>query len=176
MVSELRWPEDGSLDSGIDVRSLELDPGELLALDILRRPEVMSHLAEWGAGGALGADTHARVSASSAVAVVSVDGQTLTDYARGGSAVEAVWILAQQQGLAVQPISPVFLYAHNPYELGKLSPTFAPALHHLQSALRELAQTGPHESQVLVLRFSDAPPPSVRSRRRSPHRLRSLLG
>ena len=31
----------------------------------------------------------------------------------GGAAVELVWIIAQQQGLAVQPVSPVFLYAHN---------------------------------------------------------------
>ncbi|PRC52090.1 hypothetical protein C6A85_60685, partial [Mycobacterium sp. ITM-2017-0098] len=38
MASELRWPGDGSLDSGIDVRSLELGPAELVTLDILRRP------------------------------------------------------------------------------------------------------------------------------------------
>ena len=38
MTSELRWPGDDPLDSGIDVRSLELDAGTLLALDILKRP------------------------------------------------------------------------------------------------------------------------------------------
>ena len=32
MMSELRWPGDGSLESGIDVRSLELDPGEWITL------------------------------------------------------------------------------------------------------------------------------------------------
>jgi hypothetical protein len=172
MAAELRWPEDGCAESGIDVRSLELDPGELRTLDILRRPEVVAQLAEWDAGGALVADTRARVSASAALAVLSVHGDTLTDYARGGSAVEAVWIAAQQHGLAVQPIAPVFLYARNPDELRELSPTFAPSLHELQCSLRHLADTGPDESLVLVLRLFNAPRTSVRSRRNR-HRIHS---
>jgi molybdopterin/thiamine biosynthesis adenylyltransferase len=167
MASELRWPGEQSLDSGIDVRSLELGPGELLALDILRRPEVMAQLADWDAGAALGADTYARASASSALGVVSVRGHTLTDYAHGGAAMEAVWIAAQQRGVAVQPLAPVFLFARTRDDLHELSPTFASALHQLQTHFRELAGTGPDETQVLVLRFSDAPPASVRSRRRS---------
>ena len=176
MVSELRWPGNDSYDSGIDVRSLELDPGGFLALDILRRPDVMANLAQWGMGEALGADTRARVAASSAVAVLSVNGHALTDYARGGSAVEAVWIIAQQHGLAVQPLAPVFLYAQNPRELSDLSPTFAPCLSQLQGAFRELAHTGPDESQVVALRFFDAPRASVRSRRRSLTRISSPVG
>jgi molybdopterin/thiamine biosynthesis adenylyltransferase/nitroreductase len=175
MASELRWPGEGSLDSGIDVRSLELDPGELLTLDILRRPDVMSMLAEWDTGGALGADTRTRIGASSALAVVIARGRTLTDYARSGSAAEAVWIKAQERGLAVQPISPVFLYAHGDDELHQLSPTFVTALRDLQSDFRRLARTGPDEAQVLALRLADAPPTSVRSRRRWPGRARPPL-
>lgn len=167
MISELRWIGDESSDSGIDVRSLELHPGDLAVLDILRRPDVMTHLARWDAGSALGDDTHARVCASSALAVVSVHGDTLTDYARGGSAVEAVWIIAQHQGLAVQPVSPVFLYARTPEDLSELSETYAPSLDRLQCAFRDLARTEPDESQVLVLRLFDGPDTSVRSRRRS---------
>jgi molybdopterin/thiamine biosynthesis adenylyltransferase len=175
MFSELRWPGDESTESGIDVRSLELDPGDLVKLDILRRPEVMAHLARWDAGTALGEDTRERVRASAAVGVVSVRGHTLTDYARGGSAVEAVWIIAQQHGLAVQPVSPVFLYAHHDDELRDLSPSFAATLRRLQSDFRKLANTKEDESQVLVLRFSDAPPTSVRSRRRSLRRVGSPM-
>lgn len=166
MFSELRWPDDASLDTGIDVRSLELDPGDLVKLDILRRPEVMAHLARWDAGAALGEDTHNRVRASAAVGVVVVAGRTLTDYARGGSAVEAVWIGAQECGLAVQPVSPVFLYAHDQDDLHGLSPAFTEALAHLQLAFRDLVGTESDHSEVLVLRFCQAPPPSVRSRRR----------
>lgn len=166
MMAELRIPGDRSLDTGIDVRSLELDAGELLQLDVLRRAEVMALLAQWDSGAALGRDTHARICASSALAVVSVRGHSLSDYAHGGSAVEAAWIVAQQHELAVQPVSPVFLYAHDDDDLNDLSPTHAGSLRHQQSAFRDLAQTGFDEVQVLVFRLFTAPRASVRSRRR----------
>jgi hypothetical protein len=166
MFSELRWPDDASPDTGIDVRSLELDPGDLVMLDVLRRPEVMAHLTNWNAGEALREDTHDRVRASAAVGVVIVPGRGLTDYARGGSALEAVWIAAQENGLAVQPVSPAFLYAHDQIDLHTLSPAFAESLARQQLAFRDLLGIPREDSEVLVLRFSQAQRPSVRSRRR----------
>jgi len=176
MFAELRSPGGPSPESGIDVRSLELDPADLVMLDVLRRSDVMANLAAWDAGTALGDDTYGRVTASAAVGVISVRGQSLTDYARGGSAVESVWIRAQQHGLAVQPVSPAFLYAHNDEELGELSPAFAEDLGDLQYNFRKLAHTEAGESQVLVLRFCRAPRPSVPSRRRGLNRVSSPLG
>lgn len=166
MVSELRWPGDEPADTGIDVRSLELDPADLAILDVLRREDVMAELAQWNAGVALGDDIRKRVRGSSAVAVITVRGHQLTDFASGGSAGEAVWIVAQRLGLAVQPISPVFLHAVFPDELVELSPGFGTALQSLQADFRELAGTKADESQVLVLRFAHARRASVRSRRR----------
>jgi molybdopterin/thiamine biosynthesis adenylyltransferase len=165
MVSELRWPGDPCPDTGIDVLSLELDPGDLALLDILRRPDVMAHLAQWNAGSALGEDTRRRVSASSALAVISVAGGTSTDYARGGSAAQAVWITAQQRGLAVQPISPVFLYARDAEDLIGLSKSFTDELGRLQQEFRQLARIPAGDFPVLVLRFAIGGPASVRSRR-----------
>jgi len=165
MFSELRWPGDQHPDTGIDVRSLELDPDDLAVLDILRRPDVMPYLARWNAGTALGDDTRRRVLASSAVGVISVPGGTLTGYARGGSAVEAVWITAQQRGLAVQPISPVFLYARDTDDLSELSTPFADELGDLQQEFRQLVRIPAAASPALVLRFAVTGPASVRSRR-----------
>lgn len=167
MASELRWPGDESLDSGIDIRSLELRPAELLMLEILRKPDVMALLSAWDAGAALGTETLARVSHSSALAIVVASGQSLTAYAKGGSAAEAVWITAQQHGLAVQPLSPPFLYVHDDDELEELSPPFAARLGSLRSQFRHLTATGPAEAQILILRLTTAPPASTRSRRRS---------
>jgi molybdopterin/thiamine biosynthesis adenylyltransferase len=165
MVSELRWPGDPSPDTGIDVGSLELEPGDVAVLDILTRPDVMAHLTHWNAGTALGEDTRRRVLASSAVAVISVSGGSLTDYARGGSAAEAVWIAAQQRGLAVQPTSPVFLYARHVDELTELSASFADELGELAKEFGRLVRTPPSEYPVLVMRLAFAAPASVRSRR-----------
>lgn len=167
MIAELRWPGDPSPDTGIDIRSLELRQADLVMLDILRRPEVMAHLAAWGGGAALGDDTHDRVAGCGALGVVCVQGRRLVDYARAGSAVEAVWVAAQQQGLGVQPVSPAFLYAVDEADLRGLSPAFTEELAELQYNFRKLAGTEPTESQALILRFAHAPRPSMRSRRRS---------
>ncbi|PRC46931.1 hypothetical protein C6A85_87555, partial [Mycobacterium sp. ITM-2017-0098] len=169
MASELRWPGDGSLDSGIDVRSLELGPAELVTLDILRRPEVMSLLTEWDTGASLGTDTLTRITHSSALGVIMSDDLSLTGYARGGAAAESVWITAQRHGLAVQPISPAFLYAHTDDELVELSPRFARRLAELQSEFRHLTAPRAGEAPVLMLRLTTAAPASVRSRRRPLH-------
>ncbi len=165
MISELRWPGDPHPDTGIDVLSLELDPDDLAAIDILKRPDVMAHLAQWNAGTALGEDTRRRVLGSSALAVISVAGGTLTDYARGGSAVEAVWITAQQRGLAVQPVSPVFLYASDAEDLTEVSTSFSDELGQLQQEFRQLVPMPAGNFPVLVLRFAVDGPASVRSRR-----------
>ena len=165
MIAELRWPGDPLPDTGIDIRSLEFAPGELAVVDILRRPEVMDHLARWNAGSVLGESTRRQVAASSALAVVSVPGETLTDYARGGSAAEALWITAQRRGLAVQPISPIFLYARGADELGAVSETFSAELTALQREFRQLAGIGVEDAVALVLRFAVSEPASVRSLR-----------
>ena len=176
MISELRWPGDADPDAGIDVNSLGLDAEDFAVLGILRRPEVMAHLADWDAGSALGDATRDRVNASSALAVISVAGQSVADYVRGGSAMEAVWVAAERHGLGVQPVSPVFLYARNAADLEELSPSFSEELAILQSRFQTLTGTEDGESQILVLRLSVGAPEAVRSRRsleRVAHRRRN---
>ena len=168
MISELRWPGDADADSGIDVRSLELGPRGDLALDILRRADVMAELSSWDGGVALGEDTAAGLAASSAVAVLSTTGGSLEDYARGGSAVEATWIRAQEYGLAVAPISPPFIYATNDDEIRTVAPGHADELAELRARFLAVVglQDSDDQSLILVLRLSVAPPASIRSRRR----------
>lgn len=165
MISELRWPGDDDMDFGIDVHSLALDSGDLAVLPLLRRTDVVAALDEWDAGAVLGDDTSDRLRASSAVVTVLIQGAALSDFARGGAAVVAVWMAAQAAGLAVQPMSPPFLYAHTGTEFGELSGKYADQLHRLQDTFNELTSKGQDESVVLVLRISDAPPASVPSRR-----------
>jgi len=76
-----------------------------------------------------------------------------------------VWITAQQHGLAVQPISPVFLYARDDKDLTELSTSFADELGKLQQEFRKLVRVPASTSPVLVLRFAVGGPASVRSRR-----------
>ncbi|WP_099024161.1 Rv1355c family protein [Mycolicibacterium palauense] len=165
MIAELRFPGDPDPDTGLDVRSLELDAGDLAALEILRRADVMAHLARWGGGAALGEDSRGRITASSALAAVIVAGDTLADYARGGAALESVWIAAGEHGLAVQPISPMFVHARTREELRGMSPRYADELYRLHADFDRLLGVADGESIVLLVRLAFAAAPSVRSRR-----------
>jgi molybdopterin/thiamine biosynthesis adenylyltransferase len=165
MIAELRWPGDPLPDTGIDIRSLEFAPGELVVVEILRRPDVMDHLARWNAGSVLGEGSRRQVAASSALAVISVAGGSLTDYAVGGSAAEAVWITAQQHGLAVQPMSPIFLYARGRDDLDLASKAFSTELSALQQDFVHLFGIAAEDAVALLLRFAVSEPATVRSLR-----------
>ena len=165
MISELKWPGRDRLDVGIDVRTLGVDAGELAKLQIASRPDVIAYLAAWGVGHALGDGTRDRIFTSSAVAVIAIDGDTPSDYVRGGAAAERVWIRAGQDGLGVQPVSPVFLYARTDDELRGLSARFGAELAGLQHRFDRLVGLGAGQATALVIRISHDPGPVVRSRR-----------
>ncbi len=170
MFAELRWPGD-DLRTGMDLRTLGLAPDELAELDIARRADVMAQLRTWSGGDALGDGTRDRVRSSSAVAVVTFPAppmdrpEELVAYAHAGEAVQRVWIEAERHGLAVQPVSPVFLFARRPEELHRVSPEFADTLTSLQGRFLKVLGVPGHETLAMVLRLGYAAGVTVRSRR-----------
>jgi hypothetical protein len=170
MMAEL---VNGPSGLGIEVDTLALKSHELPVLDILRRAEVMAYAAELDQqpgvtiGTSLGDNTRDRVNASSGVLVVTVNGARPHDYISGGIALESLWTAACAAGLGVQPVSPVFLYAHTLEELHNQSPQYGDELAELQRRFAKVAGLLPHESPILVLRVSHGVPKPVRSRRLS---------
>jgi hypothetical protein len=127
----------------------------------------MAELARWDAGAALGDISRQRVTASAALALIVTKGSALTDYARGGAALEAFWIAAQQCGFGVHPMSPVFLYAHTDDDRQTLSPPYARQLRALQRSFRAIVALSAGEYETLLVRLVAGPPPSVPARRRA---------
>jgi hypothetical protein len=126
----------------------------------------MEHLADWRAGRMLGARTRAAVESSSAVAVVSVPRTDPAWYVRGGAAVERLWLTAELHGLAVQPVSPVFLYAIDDKDLLRLGgERHVETIHGLSRRFHDFWDLDDGEEATLLLRLSHAPPPSTRSAR-----------
>lgn len=166
MMSELRWPGDDDPDTGIDVATLALDATDLVKLDVARRPDVMRLLADWDTGTALGDDTRDRMATTSAVLVVFAPGTTGRDHVVAGGAVERAWITAELHGLAVHPVSPVFLYASEEHEFDALSPRYAERLRALRHRFLDTAGQPRDKPVGLVLRLSHCAIPAVRSRRR----------
>ncbi|MGP0080088.1 hypothetical protein [Mycobacterium sp.] len=118
------------------------------------------------AGVALGDKIRQRVRASAALAVIVTEGSTLTDYARGGMVLEALWIAAEESGLGVHPVSPVFLCANNDNDTLTLSTPYADQLRALRRNFRTLVGVSAGESETLLVRLVAGPSPSVPSRRR----------
>jgi molybdopterin/thiamine biosynthesis adenylyltransferase/nitroreductase len=166
MLSELRWPGRDSIEEGMDVRTLEMDPSGFAALELLGRSDVMGHLGDWRAGKALGARTRVMVGSSSALALVTVPRSDPMWYVRGGSAVERFWLSAEMQGLAVQPVSPVFLYAVDEKDfLGLGGERYLDEMFRLSERFNGLWDLNEGETMVMVMRVLHAAPPSVRSAR-----------
>ncbi|MGH9110206.1 MAG: Rv1355c family protein [Acidimicrobiales bacterium] len=165
MIGELRWPRDEAT-TGIDVRTLELSALDLALLGMARRPDVMALLDRWDEGSALGNSTGTAVRWSSALAVVTVADASPLSYVRGGAAVERLWIAAQQAGLGVQPVSPVFLFAVQQPDFDHLVGSRRSAeLAALADRFRSAVGVVPGETLALALRLSHVPPPSARSAR-----------
>jgi hypothetical protein len=80
-------------------------------------------------------------------------------------AAEAVWITAQQRGLAVQPMSPIFLYARGRDDLAGVSTAYADELRGLQEEFGQLVGLPTDAAIALVLRIAVSQPASVRSLR-----------
>ncbi|MGD0852804.1 MAG: Rv1355c family protein [Acidimicrobiales bacterium] len=164
LMSEIRWPGRDALDEGLDVRTLELDPGGYAALDILSRSDVMDHLSDWRAGSALGLRMQASVVTSSALAMITVPRADPTWYVRGGSAMERFWLSAEMHGLAVQPASPVFLYAVDETDMRVLAgERYLDEMHALSERFDQFWGLSDGETAVMVFRIFQAPPPSVHS-------------
>jgi hypothetical protein len=128
----------------------------------------MAYLRDWSGGAALGDYAQQRISSASALLAVTCPGGAdadLADYVRGGSAVERVWIAAQKLGLAVQPMSPVFLYVRDDNDLRNVSAGFTDTLASIHKRFSALMGIPGHETVTAVLRLSYAPAPTVRSAR-----------
>ncbi|USI91364.1 Rv1355c family protein [Rhodococcus pyridinivorans] len=167
MIRELRWPDDSDLDSGIEVVSLGLDTVETAMLDVVLRHDVLDRLGEWGLGGGLGRVIRDRVLGSAGLVAVFTDRRSAADYIRAGATAESVWIAAQSVGLAVQPVTPLFLYADTQADIERLSRAHSDVLHTLQRNLWKLLHVDEGEGIALLLRIGRTPADPVRSRRRA---------
>ena len=154
MMAEIVAASEMASDTGIEVGDLALMPQQAPLLALLRRPEVMAHLDAWGAGSALGADAQGRIMTASALAVVTVAGRTADAYVRGGVAMQDLWIRAQALGLAVQPITPAFLYAEGPQECDAISPKKSDELVALATQFNKLFDVKDGQAVAAVLRLS----------------------
>lgn len=169
MMADIRWPDGEFADNrrtGIDLAGLALLPQQVPLTVLLRRPDVVDHLDAWDAGTVLAADAQGRVMTGSALAIVAQRGCAGSDYVRGGMAAQALWIRAQALGLAVHPMTPIFLYANSSDELTAIAPERSDEVRALAAEFDGLTAVREGWTVTTVLRLSRAAGVPRRSVRR----------
>lgn len=164
MMHEVRWPGVDSLEEGLDVRTLEVDPASLGLMQLLARPEVMENLRDWRAGRVLGLRTQMAVTSSSGVMVVTAPRAEPQSYVRAGAAMERLWLLGERFGLAMQPVSPLYLFATNEEEMTELGgERRVDELSEHAERLRDVLDISATDALAMVFRVFHAEAPSVHS-------------
>ncbi|MHB8827731.1 MAG: Rv1355c family protein, partial [Acidimicrobiales bacterium] len=135
--------------------------------------DVVNEVAQWRGGSALGLGTKAAIQSSVALVAITVPRADPTWYVRGGAALERFWLTTEMHGLAVQPVSPVFLYATDEDDLATLGgERYLDEMYALSAQFRDFWEMNAGEAFVMVLRVFYADAPSVHSIR---YRLREVL-
>ncbi|MDV7999975.1 Rv1355c family protein [Rhodococcus sp. IEGM 1408] len=141
---------------GVPDSERALAPPQVPLQTIFRRPDVMDHLREWDAGQALGADVAARAgSASVAAVILAPDGSALAHLGSGWAATD-LWVRANGAGVAVHPMTPVFLHAGSRTDLSALAPGHSEELTDLADRFRALTRATVHEVPAVLLLLSHA--------------------
>ncbi len=171
MMSELRWNprETETTRDGIDIATLEISGAQRSMIRMLRRFGVARVMGKLGAGKAFIASNRQALAASSAFAVVTIPGHSLTDYLQGGRAMERVWLTATSLGLAFQPLAALtYLLMRVRFFGGQGLP--AETVQILQELLQRMDRVFPEidreHGHVLYFRLANAEPASMRSLRR----------
>ena len=164
MMREVRWPGRDSLEEGLDVRTLEMDPGSLGLMQLLGRPDVMDNLRDWRAGKILGIRTQMAVNTASGLMTVTVPRAEPHWYVRAGAAMERLWLLADKMGVQMQPVSPLYLFATTDEEMAELGGErrFHELSEHAER-FRDIWNLGDTEALGMVFRVFHAEAPSVHS-------------
>jgi nitroreductase len=185
MTNEIRWSRENALATrdGLELATLELSAADQAALRLVSDWSVMVALAETGGGEGLGRSARRSVAAASAMGLLTMppagrDISAKDSYFRGGVALQRVWLLATELGLAFQPMTAlVYLFArledgqaegfegHERRELGTL-----------RSRYRELWRLVEPEVEIILFRLAYAGPPSARSLRRPVSEVLSFQG
>ncbi|MDH2904190.1 MAG: Rv1355c family protein [Actinomycetota bacterium] len=164
MMREVRWPGVHSLEEGLDVRTLEMDPASIGLMQLLGRADVMDNLSEWRVGRVLGLRTQMAVTSSSAVMVVTAPRAEPQWYVRAGAAMERLWLLGERFGLAMQPVSPLYLFATTDEEMADLGgERRVNELTEHAERFREVFGIDDTEALAMVFRVFHAEAPSVHS-------------
>lgn len=164
---EVRWkPEEAAQKrDGIALGTLELHPAEQAMMHMSADPRAMDLLDRWGLGANLGMRANMAAATASAMGLVSCDAHRAVSPIAAGRAVQRLWLAAQAEDLAIQPImAPVQLLRTLDIRPTTLRKEDRHAMEQARSAFRSAWQLQNREA-LFMFRIAKAGPPAARSLR-----------
>ncbi len=113
-TKELKWTneQDGPVEEGMDIKTLELAESDKVGLRVAASPEVIKLLNKWGGGAAFEKISKGPIASSSAIGLITLPEYSQLNYVNGGQALQRVWTAANLSGLSLQPLTaPFFMFS-----------------------------------------------------------------
>jgi hypothetical protein len=167
LVREIRWTKEEAerARDGIELSSMELTAGEHAGLRMLRYERVAELLRTWKRGRSLERLTRNAVLSSSAVGLITAQGDSIENRFLVGRALERVWLTATQLGLALQPhTASLFLFARALGDGASFDAETLAEILALQARLRKVFQAP--GTELFLFRLFPGSEPLGRSLRR----------
>jgi len=158
---------------GLDIRTLELPPGAAGMLRHLQSWNRMKWVHRLGLGRLLTLPSALSVCKSGALGVLSVPELTTRQSLQGGRALQRIWLTAQAEGLALQPIGSLSIFFAHVEQLHgqKLCRRHHLTIQLLIERFRQLVPSTNGFVLLLAFRLGSSAPPSHRSLRRPPNQV-----
>jgi hypothetical protein len=153
---------------GLDVTSLDLHPGEIMRLWLMRSWSALETVGAIGGGRSFERSARMLFGTSPNVALLTVSSADRESYFRGGRALQRVWLTASALGLSIHPCSElVSLFARLMRGQGAgLGEGAIQILKPLWQRFRGLFNIAAGEAEIMLLRVHQGGASSVRSLRR----------
>ena len=170
LMQSLRWTasELEQTRDGIGLEAYAVGPADAATLQLVRKHQVARLLRDVGGGGGLATGVTQALASSAAVVLLTVPGNDLKSFVRGGRAMQQLWLTATALGLALHPINTLIslmarVERYNGAGLDK---------HEMRSVMELRERFTRHftgslgDAEILLFRLSYADPSPHRSLRR----------
>jgi len=169
-IKEIRWSseEAETTRDGIDIATVDLKPSELAGMKLAKNWSVVKYISYWKGGSAFERMSRKSVASASALGLITMPKYDAKSFFDGGRAIQRVWLNANQQEIAFQPLTPaVFLFARLIHGKGAgMTDQMKSELTELRNQFFELFSLQKDITEVFLFRLSIAETPEVKSYRR----------
>ncbi|MDA1353779.1 MAG: Rv1355c family protein [bacterium] len=110
LMAEIRWNEKEATETrtGIDLETFQLSASDLAGLEVVSDYDATQFLKQWGKGKGLKKLTQNGIKAAPAIGCLSIAKEPSSyTYFNGGRELQRLWIGANANGIALQPIAPL---------------------------------------------------------------------